>query len=134
VWQSNDAVRAALEMRRALAEYNVELARRNLAPLAFGIGIHRGRAVAGILGSDRLMEYTVIGDTVNVASRVESMTRQHGVDVIVTDSVKAALDCCFRLVPLAPTMVKGKPEPIIAFAVVDDGAGPTAPAASEQRG
>ncbi len=89
--------------------------------LAFGVGVHRGKVVAGILGSESLMEFTVIGDTVNTASRVESLTRAHGVDLIVSESVREALDPRFRLVPLPPTQVKGKVEPIAAYAVLGEG-------------
>jgi adenylate cyclase len=120
-WQCNDAVRAALAMRAALESYNESLRARALPELAFGVGIHRGKVVAGILGSESLMEFTVIGDTVNTASRVESMTRAHGVDVIVTESVREALDPRFGLVALPPTPVKGKAEPIMAYALLGEG-------------
>ena len=88
--------------------------------LGDSVGIHRGKVVAGILGSRSLMEFTVIGDTVNTASRVESMTRTHGVDLIVTESVRELLDPRIRLEALPPTPVKGKSEPIAAYAVVGE--------------
>jgi adenylate cyclase len=77
-WQTSDAVHAALAMRAALAELNSRLDGDGLAPLAAGIGIHRGLVVAGVMGSAELMEYGVIGSTVNVAARVERLTRVHG--------------------------------------------------------
>jgi len=116
-WQAHDAVRAALAMRRALAEYNATLARDGMAPLAVGIGIHRGPVVAGVIGTARLVEYGVIGQTVNLASRVEGLTRLHGVDILVTDAVRAALDHRFRLRPLPAVEVKGVPGPVATFAV-----------------
>lgn len=116
-WQSRDAVEAALGMREALARYNVTLQDRGLAPLAFGVGIHRGVAIAGVIGSDDWMEYTVVGDTVNVASRVESLTRIHDVDILVTEEVRAALDERFHLRALPPASVRGKAEPIRTYAV-----------------
>ena len=116
-WQTNDAVHAALAMQRALADYNEGLAARGLPVLAAGIGIHRGPVVAGVVGNAELMEYGVIGRTVNVASRVEGLTRVHGVDVLVTDAVRAHLDQRFRLRALPPADVKGLPEPLPTFAV-----------------
>lgn len=116
-WQANDAVRAALAMRTALVEYNKKLAAQGLPTLAFGVGIHRGQAVSGVIGSDELMEYTVIGATVNLAFRIEGLTRQHDVDVLITPEVKAALDPRFRLRELPPAPVKGFSAPVVAYAV-----------------
>jgi len=116
-WQAADAVRAALAMRAALAEYNRELAERRLPLLSFGVGINVGRAVAGVMGSDHLTEFTVIGDAVNLAARVEGLTRQHGVDILITEPVRAALDQRFVVRAMPATMVKGKTEPIVTFAV-----------------
>jgi adenylate cyclase len=116
-WQARDAAEAALAMRESLRRYNVALAERGLPALSFGIGIHRGPAVAGIIGSDAWMEYTVVGDTVNVASRVQDLTRIHDADILVTEEVKTALDDRFRLRELPPAAVRGKPEPIRTWAL-----------------
>ena len=116
-WQAHDAVRAALAMRQALAEYNAMLARDGMAPLVIGIGIHRGPVVAGVIGTAGLVEYGVVGQTVNLASRVEGLTRVHRVDILVTDAVRVALDDRFRLRPLPAVEVKGVPGPVATFAV-----------------
>jgi len=116
-WQANDAVHAALAMRAALADYNAALGGDGLPRLAFGVGIHRGSVVAGVLGSAELMEYGVVGRTVNVASRVESLTRVHGVDILVTDAVCEALDRRFRLRAMPASEVKGVDAPLATFAV-----------------
>lgn len=116
-WQTADAVRAALAMREALVRYNDELAPRGLPRLEFGVGIHVGEVVAGVMGSDRLREFSVIGDPVNTAARVESLTRTHGVDILVTGAVQAVLDDQFVLRPMPPVAVKGKTEPVATFAV-----------------
>jgi adenylate cyclase len=116
-WQVADAVRAALSMRAALEEYNRRLADIGLPTLAFGVGINKGRTVAGVMGSDRLMEFTVIGDAVNLAARVEGLTRTLGVDILVTEAVREALDHRFAVRQMPATAVKGKVEPIVTFAV-----------------
>jgi adenylate cyclase len=116
-WQTADAVKAALAMREALAAYNRELEGRGLAKLEFGIGIHTGDVVAGVMGSDRFMEFTVIGDPVNLAARVEALTRVHQVDILVTEAVQKTLDPRFVMRPMPPVAVKGKTEPVATFAI-----------------
>ena len=69
------------------------------------------------MGSDRLMEFTVIGDPVNLAARVEGLTRTHGVDILVTSDVQKTLDARFVLREMPPTVVKGKAEPVATYAV-----------------
>ena len=116
-WQARDAARAALAMRRALADYNTGLVAEGLAPLAMGVGIHRGPVVAGVIGSAELIEYGVIGSTVNVAARVEELTRVHGVDILATEAVTRALDARFRLRAMPALAVKGVSAPVATFAI-----------------
>lgn len=116
-WQTDDAVRAALAMRAALAQYNRDLEAEGLPRLAVGIGIERGMAIAGLLGSSDLMEFTVVGRTVNLAARVQSVTREHGCDVLVTDTVRRALAPEFALRPLPAVTLKGLAQPIAVHAV-----------------
>lgn len=113
-WQVNDAVHAALAMQRAVAEYNDA---REAATLRVGIGIHTGPAVAGVLGNRALMEFTVVGGTVNLASRVESLTRDHDAAILVTDAVRAGLDPRFTLVAMPPADVRGIGAPVATWAV-----------------
>jgi class 3 adenylate cyclase len=121
-WQTNDAAHAALAMSAALAEMNTRLAGDGLAPLAMGVGIHRGTVVAGVIGSSELMEYGVIGTTVNLASRVQALTRTHGVDVLVTTAARAALDPRFRVRAMPAAEVKGIPGAVATFALEGFGA------------
>jgi adenylate cyclase len=116
-WQSDDAVRSALAMRNELSEYNRELAAENLPTLAFGIGLHRGTGVAGLVGSSELMQFTVVGSVVNVAARVQELTRLHRVDVLLTRSVKDQLDRSFPLRELPRSELRGLSEPVETFAL-----------------
>jgi class 3 adenylate cyclase len=116
-WQCNDAVRAALAMRGAIREYSAELAREGLPPLAVGIGIHRGPGLAGLVGSRERMEYAFVGRTVNLAARVQSLTRLHQVDILVTEALRTELDSRFVLTPMPAEAVKGIAEPVVTYAV-----------------
>src|SRR6185503_15139617 len=111
------AVHAALAMRAALAEVSDRFAGDRVPRLGMGIGIHRGTAVAGVIGSAELVEYGVIGSTVNLAARVEQLTRTHGVDILVTEAARAALDPRFRLRAMPPAEVKGVAAALSTFAV-----------------
>jgi adenylate cyclase len=116
-WQGNDAVHAALAMREALAAYNLELAEQNIPELSVGIGLNRGTGVAGLVGSRDLKEFAFVGGTVNVAARVQDLTRQHSANIIVTAPLEASLDPRFRLRALPESRVKGVAEPLSIYAV-----------------
>jgi class 3 adenylate cyclase len=116
-WQANDAVHAALAMRAELEQYNRALDADGLPRLRLGVGLHRGIAVSGIVGSHELMEFTVIGNTVNVAARVEHLTRVHQVDILVTQAVRQTLDPRFVLRQLPAVPVRGVSGPVVTFAV-----------------
>ena len=112
-WHVQDAVEAALDMRESLARYNESLQRRGLPPLAFGVGIHCGAVIAGLVGSETMQEFTVLGDVVNVASRVEALTRRLGGDILVTEDVRAVLGDRFLMAAMPPADLKGKSRPIL---------------------
>lgn len=117
-WQCADAVRCALAMIEAIRSYNEELARDGLPPLGLGIGIHRGPGLAGMIGSRERREYGFVGRTVNLAARVQSLTRTHGVEILVTEAVRAELGDVFELNAMPPERVKGIDEPVATWAVV----------------
>ncbi len=116
-WQGNDAVHAALAMREALAAYNRELAERGIPELTVGIGLNRGMGIAGLVGSRNLKEFTFVGGTVNIAARVQDLTRQHDAHIIVTAALQETLDPRFALRMLPETHVKGVAEPLSLYAV-----------------
>ncbi len=82
---TKNAITAALDMRKALLTLNKIRQERGQPPIIIGIGIHCGRAIAGIIGSQERMEYTVIGNTVNITSRVEDATKTFGTDLLVSE-------------------------------------------------
>jgi adenylate cyclase len=117
-WQADDAVSAALAMRAAIVEYNAELAAEGLPPLAIGVGIDRGSGIVGLFGARDRLEYSFIGRTVNLAARVEALTRTHQVDILVTEAVRAELDSGFSLAEMPAETVKGIAEPVVTYAVL----------------
>ena len=87
-WQARDAVLAALDMRAELARYNAILREQGLPELRFGIGIHGGEVVAGVIGTAGLSKFSVTGDPINVASRVEGLTSKMQVDLLITEDIR----------------------------------------------
>lgn len=118
-WHTHDAARAALAMLQALDEYGERLRSGGDRPLYMGIGIDTGNVMAGVIGSDELMEYTVIGDVVNTASRIEELTRSLEYELLVTERFAAELDSRYRLERLDAVPVKGKSDPIRPVALLD---------------
>jgi adenylate cyclase len=118
------AVLAALMMREELERFN-----RKLPPgtprLATGIGLHTGPVVAGLIGSPQKRSYTVIGDAVNTASRLESLTKHLGASILISDEVSRRLPNPdrFLLRPLGSYRLKGKDTPVVIADVMgeDDG-------------
>jgi adenylate cyclase len=102
------AVAAALEMRRRLAAWNAERVRAGKAELRHGIGIHTGSVLAGNIGSAERHSYALVGDPVNLASRIQSLNKEYGSDILVSGETRRRLNGRFELVQLPAVRVKGK--------------------------
>lgn len=89
---TENAMKACLAMRKGLKELNQSRLERGLVEIHIGMGLHAGPAISGTIGSEERMEFTVIGDTVNVTSRIESSTKHFEVDLLVSDEVYARLN------------------------------------------
>ena len=118
------ALRTAKAMQEALVIHNQGRAERGLSPLKQGIGLHFGEVVVGNIGTRERMQYTVIGDAVNVASRLESATKDAGVPILaskhlVDAAAATGLDC--RAVSRGTLAVRGRDDGVEVCAVwVDD--------------
>ena len=111
------AVQAALEMAKRLREFNKELKGRGLPPLAHGIGIHTGEVVAANIGSPDRLSYALVGDTVNLASRVQDLNKEMGTEILITEATRAGLGEAFPLKALPPMRVKGKTQEVQIYTV-----------------
>ena len=118
------AVRAALVMQERLAQLNQQLAAQGELPLRQGIGIHLGEVIAGNLGSSQRLEFTVVGAAVNVASRIEGLTRQFPeFPVLISGAVVELLGDQLDVQPLGEHQLKGWPQPVAVFGLKGLGSG-----------
>ena len=106
------AARTALGMRRELHKLNERWREAGMVELGIGIGINQGEVLIGNIGSEERMEATVIGDAVNLASRLEGLTRTYDVDILVGPSASELIRDEFHLRTVARVQVKGKTEPV----------------------
>ncbi|MHB8417951.1 MAG: adenylate/guanylate cyclase domain-containing protein [Myxococcales bacterium] len=116
------ALRAALDMRRELDELNAVRQHHGLPVLRMGIGIHTGPVAAGMLGGAEQHEYTIIGDSVNLASRIEGLTKQLGVDILVSERAWRVAGEGFSGERKAAEHVKGREEAVVVYALAAYGA------------
>jgi adenylate cyclase len=114
-----NCVRAALLMRQSLREYNETRGDTPRPVIRIGCGINTGDVVAGQIGSSQRMEYTVIGDAVNLASRTESLNKPLHTDILITENTWELIKNYIIAEEMPPVSVKGKEKPIRLFAVIN---------------
>ena len=113
------AVEAALEMRRRLITLNQSLEKQGFRPFQHGIGIHTGAVLAGNIGSKDRISYALVGDTVNLASRIGGLTKEFSCDIILSQTTYNLLTGTFRTEQLSSTKVKGKKEEVMIYKLLD---------------
>jgi adenylate cyclase len=116
------ACQAALSMLKKLGEINDEWRKRNFPTISIGIGINTGEAIVGNMGANIRFDYTAIGDSVNLASRLEGLNKLYGTEIIVSKSTRENLNSSetrFLMRELDLVQVKGKEEPISVFELVN---------------
>jgi adenylate cyclase len=113
------AVQSALDMRRRLAQFNLERLDLGQPEIRIGIGISSGDVVSGNIGSQRKMEYTAIGDGVNLSSRLEGVTKEYGCDIIISEYTYALCSDKIWVRELDRTQVKGKQQAVNIYELID---------------
>jgi adenylate cyclase len=114
-----NCVRTALLMRQRLREYNKTRGSPRRPVIRMGCGINTGDVVAGQIGSSQRMEYTVIGDAVNLASRTEALNKPLHTDILITENTWKLVNNHIIAEEMPPVTVKGKEKPVRIFAVVN---------------
>jgi adenylate cyclase len=114
---ASDAVAAGREILAAVRKLNDDLVAKGGAPIQIGIGIHSGPAIVGSIGSPRRLEFTAIGNTVNIASRIQGLTKTVGKPLLVTAEVRDRSGGSFSFEELPPQEVRGIDGRLSIFAV-----------------
>ncbi len=113
------AVKAAIGMLRDLRDFNHGRILAGKPPIEIGVGINTDQVVSGNIGSRRRMDYTSIGDGVNLAARLESSCKQYGVDVILSEFTRRALRNNYRMREIDRVVVKGKTAPVVIYELLE---------------
>ncbi|MGL5061967.1 MAG: adenylate/guanylate cyclase domain-containing protein, partial [Microcoleus sp.] len=118
---ADDAVKAGIAMLETLAEYNLTRDERGYAPIEIGIGINTGSLMLGTVGGENRMDGTAIGDAVNLASRLEGLTKNYGVPLLISHHTFASLTLPnnYQIRPIDRVKVKGKSELVTVYEVFD---------------
>src|SRR5438046_7566630 len=116
--QAINAVRTALDFQEKTLEVSAKWEARIGGKIKNGVGINTGEAVVGTMGSRQRLEYTAIGDTINLGARLESITKEYGVGIIVSEFTHKLLKDEFMTRELGEVTVKGKSLPVKIFGVL----------------
>jgi len=109
------AASAALEMKKRLVHLNERLEAQGVAPFRHGIGIHTGAVLAGIIGSKERSSYALVGDTVNLASRIQGLTKEFACDIILSQTTHDLMAGAYQMEQLRAVKVKGKSEETMVY-------------------
>ena len=118
------ACQAALQIIRSIKSHNLERRRAGLAPVRIRVGLHSGRVVVGNIGAPTRINYTIIGDAVNTAQRVEELARGVGdvgsdVNVLLSGETAERLDGGYSLLDMGSQVLRGRKEPTQIYELVD---------------
>jgi class 3 adenylate cyclase/CheY-like chemotaxis protein len=119
--EADDALQAAIALLKEVACYNEQRQAQGTAPIQVGIGLHTGSLMLGIIGESQRMQGTVIADAVNVAARLEGLTKFYGASIIISEQTRTRLASLENYTTrfIGKVQVKGKQEPVAAFEVLD---------------
>jgi adenylate cyclase len=117
---ADHAVSAARAMAGALAELNRRWIAEGRRPVDIGVGINSGEMIAGNIGSEAIMSYTVIGDAVNLAARLESLNKDYGTRIIISEATRRRLTREYPLRRIGEVVVKGKTQAVEIWKVETD--------------
>ncbi|TSC91627.1 MAG: adenylate cyclase [Parcubacteria group bacterium Licking1014_17] len=115
--QADNAIKAAKAMLKSLVKLNEELAAEGFPEINIGIGLHSGIATVGNFGSRARFDYTAIGDTVNVASRLEGLNKEYGMNIIISEITKQNIKENYEFKRIGNVTVKGRQEPINIYTI-----------------
>jgi len=115
------AVEAALAMHALQAEINSQWQADGLPPFGLGLGLSTGEAAAALLGSAERLEYTLVGDTVNLTQRLQQLAAAG--ETVLSEATVKALATPVSMIPLSPQKVKGRDAPVVAFKLTQPGTG-----------
>ena len=118
-------------MRSALATLNEDWRKRGIEPLCFGVGINHGDAIVGSFGSEAKMEVSAIGDAVNIASRLEGVTKTFHIDLVIGEPVEPLIRDAFILRSVDWILLQGKTRPMKIFTVLAECTSAAPPSASQ---
>jgi adenylate cyclase len=113
------ACRAALAARAVSERLNAQFEAEGLSPFVTRFGIHVGDAVVGNVGSVERMDYTVLGSSVNLASRLEGLNREYGTTILVSETVRARVADRFRFEPIASVIAKGMTQETRVYELIE---------------